>query len=185
MDPMAGCKLLARLLSLLDMNTGQNRDRISRHRAMSMPVGRELRCARRGISQLQAIVGVVVVVLLVVAVVALVTMDTTGRKGSGRGGRFAYELSPLMRTDPALIRYDEVLAFETGLESPRAIAVNMKGDVLVAGDTAVCVYAPDGALRRKMTLDESPRCLTVAADDTLYVGMMDHVEVIHHTYVER
>lgn len=96
--------------------------------------------------------------------------------------RFNYDLGDYKKTDPAWVRYRETGSFRVPLEDPRAIAVGPNDRVYVAGDREIVVFDPQGAKAAQVDLDDSPRCLTVAAgrdapDGLIYVGMKEHVEV--------
>ena len=58
----------------------------------------------------------------------------------------------------------------------RAIAVGPENRVYVAGDKAILAFDASGSKQSQIELDDSPRCLTVAAG-LVYVGMTEHVEV--------
>jgi len=120
-----------------------------------------------------------VVAALVVGVVAVVRFDATGRSGSGLSAEFTYDLSRLAAVDPSLILYAQMGApLDTGFRQARAIAVDAKGRVYVAGDRAVGVFSPTGSPEKLIELSGEPRCLTIAEDGKIYVGVGDHVEVL-------
>ncbi len=50
------------------------------------------------------LIGVLIALAVVIAVVALVRLDTTGKKGSGLGKEYLYELDA--KIDPNLILYE-------------------------------------------------------------------------------
>ncbi len=55
--------------------------------------------------------------------------------------------------------------------------MDSKGSVYVAGDKAIRIFAQSGDRLSEIKLDDTPRCLTVTADGTIYAGMKDHVEL--------
>jgi len=117
-----------------------------------------------------------VVIGLVVAAAAAVTIYTTVRLNVT--GPPLREKRP-DKTDPALLKYREAGQFVTGLEKVRAIAVGPRPDELiyVAGDNVVRVFNRAGEQRAEIGTPSRVRCLAVADDGTLYLGMKDHVEV--------
>lgn len=123
------------------------------------------------------LVGAIVVLAAVVAVVAVLSTDTTGRKGSGLGEEFTYDLSKLRKIDPRLVGYEEADGIELGLDEPRGLALGTDGRILAAGDRKILVFDKGGAQLSEVKLTGSPQCLAVASDGTLYVAMLDHVEV--------
>lgn len=121
---------------------------------------------------------VVVIVAAVAGMVAVLQLDTTGRSGSGLSDAFSYDLTELARVDPNLILYEEVdRPLSTGFSQSRAIALDADGQILVAGDKAIRVFSNSGSLQRIIEVTGEPRCLTVAGDGKMYVGVEDHVEV--------
>jgi len=122
--------------------------------------------------------GVLIGLSVIGAIVAVVRLDTTGKKGSGLGKEFEYDVKELTRIDPNLILYEESAeAIKTGFANTHGIAVDSKGLVYVAGDKAIRIFAQSGKQLSEIKLDDMPRCLTVTADGTIYAGMKDHVEV--------
>lgn len=127
---------------------------------------------------IKIVIGVLIVLAVVVAVVAIVKLDVVGSKGGGLGKEFKYEVDELARIDPNLIIYEESAEpIETGFAKTYGVAVDSKGSVYVAGDKAVRIFAQGGNLLGEIKLDDTPRCLTVTNDSTLYIGMKEHVEV--------
>jgi sugar lactone lactonase YvrE len=129
--------------------------------------------------------GIVVVVLAAIAVglLAVTWIDRSGDGGSGLSDDFEYQIAAYKSVDPALIGYDQVADISPGLKQARAVAVGGDDRVYVAGDEKICVFEPDGTLRREIPLGGPPRCLAVAGPQhaepgRVYVGIGDHVEVL-------
>ena len=126
------------------------------------------------------VVGVLVVAAAVIAVVAVVRLDTTGEKGSGLSGEYAYNLSELAKVDPNLILYEQAgPPVSTGFKQSRAIALDAKGRMYVAGDRAIRVFSSTGNSERTIELSGEPQCLTVVQDGGIYVGLKDHIQVLN------
>ena len=122
--------------------------------------------------------GVLVGLAVIIAIVALVQLDTTGEKGSGLGKEFVYDIVELGKVDPNLIIYEESEeAISTGFSNSNGIAVDSAGAIYVAGDKAIRAFSKSGAFISEIKLTAAPKCLTVADDGKIYVGMKDHVEV--------
>ena len=131
---------------------------------------------RLGKTNIKILVGVLVAIA--VAVVAIVRLDTTGKKGSGLGEEFIYDLGDLANIDPNLILYKESApAIDTGFTNSRAIAVDSNGSIYVAGDKAIRKFAESGNLLGETKLADMPRCLAIDGDSKIYIGMKDHVQV--------
>ena len=125
----------------------------------------------------KAFVGVLIAVAVVVAIVAVVRLDTTGKRGSGLGREFVYDVEDLAKIDPNLILYEETGAIGTGFKAARGIAVGFDEHVYVAGDKAVRKFAESGNLLGETKLADMPRCLTVTDDGKIYIGFKKHLEI--------
>ena len=132
---------------------------------------------RTGITNIEILVGVLIVLAIIIGTVAVVRLDTTGEKGSGLGKEFIYDVKDLGKIDPNLILYEETGAIGTGFKVARGIAVGFDGHVYVAGDKAIRLLDKNGNLLNEINLDDAPRCLAVADDGRIYLGMTEHVEV--------
>jgi hypothetical protein len=135
---------------------------------------------RLGTTNIKILIGVLIALAIVIAVVALVRLDTTGKKGSGLGKEYLYEIDA--KIDPNLIIYEQLgEAISTGLKASTSIAVGPGGRVYVAGDNVIRVFneGPNSNFSSfgQIELPCAPRCLTVADDGKFYIGTKDHVEV--------
>jgi len=121
---------------------------------------------------------IAVFVAIVISVLAIVKLDTTGKKGSGLGKEFTYDLTDLGKIDPNLILYEESApAIVTGFSVSHGIAVAPDDSIYVAGDKAIRKFSESGNSLSEIILVDMPRCLTIADDGKIYVGMKDHVEI--------
>jgi hypothetical protein len=141
-------------------------------------------CFRRGLRKTNVKIFVVLLIVLaiVIAFFALVQLDTTGKKGKTLGKEFVYDVGDLAKVDPNLILYEEsAQPINTGFVSSRGIAVDSHGSIYVVGDKAIRIFADSGDLpltkRSGVKLADAPRCLAVADDGNIYVGVKGHVEV--------
>ena len=127
-------------------------------------------------------VAVVLGVALVIAGgIALYRLDTTGERGNGLGDAFNYSLDRWQRTDPRLIGYRPELKILTHFAEARGVAVGPDDAIYVVGDRVVQVFDPAGHPVRAIESEAEPRCLAVASDGDLFVGLKDHVEVLDET----
>jgi len=123
------------------------------------------------------LVGLLVAAAVVVGIVSVVKLDVAGNRGSGLGKEFTYDIAKLAHVDPNLIVYEESAEpISTGFTAAKAIAISAEGSVYVAGDGSVRKFAASGALLDEINLGQTPGCLAVAADGTIFVGLRDHVE---------
>jgi hypothetical protein len=127
-------------------------------------------------------VGVLITLAVVIAIFALVRFGLTGQEGE----EFVYDVSKLAKIDPNLILYEESgQPISTGFTNSRGIAVDppdvrrvdSKGLIYVAGDKAIRVFGEDGNLLSEIKLADMPRCLTVADDGKIYIGMKNYIEI--------
>ncbi len=135
---------------------------------------------RLGTMGTRILIGVLIGLAVVIAMIAVVRLDTTGKKGSGLGKEYLYEIDA--KIDPNLIIYEEAgSAISTGLKASTTIAVGPGGRVYVAGDEVIRVFneGPNSnfSFFGQIELPCAPRCLTVADDGKFYIGTKDHVEV--------
>ena len=77
---------------------------------------------------------------------------------------------PAAKVDPALLKWRQVRAFETGLSRPCALAVAGKS-IYVAGDRVLATFAPDGKRISRFGLPGDPSCLAVGRGNRILVGM--------------
>ncbi len=133
---------------------------------------------RLGMGSIKTLVGLLVGLAVIVAIIAVVQLDTTGKKGSGLGEEFVYDINDLTKIDPNLILYEEsAQRISTAFNTARAIAVGPEHRIYIAGDQAIRVFAESGNLLSEIKLAAAPGCLTVAGDDKIYIGLKDHVAV--------
>ena len=92
-----------------------------------------------------------------------------------RGRRPGIDLEKFTSIDPDLIQYQESFKRSLALHSPRGIAVDGQDRILIAGDRRIQILDSEGAILDQIELPESPRCLTVDEEGTLYVGFRDRV----------
>ncbi len=119
-------------------------------------------------------VGVLITLAVVIAIFALVRFGLTGQEGE----EFIYDVSKLAKIDPNLILYEESgQPISTGFTNSCGIAVDSKGLIYVAGDKAIRIFGEDGNLLSEIKLTDMPRCLTVADDGKICIGMKNHIEV--------
>jgi len=122
-------------------------------------------------------IGVLAAFAVALMAVSMWEMDRTGEKGSGLGKEFDYNLDKLRKIDPKLIDYVEVEGIDPNFQKVGGITVGSKDRIYVAGDRAVRIFSKAGKRLSELKLAAEPRCLAVAGDGTVYIGMKDHVEV--------
>ena len=98
------------------------------------------------------------------------------QKSSGLGPEYQYDLTELLKVDPALLHYDESARVPTGMQEPRGVALAPDGRLLVAGDRAVRTFDAAGKAAGEFATEGLPHCLAVGPAGTIFVAMKDHVE---------
>jgi len=121
---------------------------------------------------------VLVSVAFIVAIFALSRLDITGEAGSGLSKEFIYDINSIAKIDPNLILYEQSTEpIRTGFANSRGLTVDSGGSIYIAGDKAIRIFAQIGELLNEIKVTDTPRCLALATDGRIYVGMKDHVEV--------
>lgn len=132
---------------------------------------------RKGVPIVNILIGLVIAGAIGAAVWAVLHGDHTGEEHRGVGRDLLYDQSEIRKVDPSLIRYRPTARWPTLFKAARGLAVGPQDRVYVAGDTGVRVFEPDGKQVAEFETGSEPGCLAVAADGTVFVGMVDHVEV--------
>ena len=97
--------------------------------------------------------------------------------GSATANPFAYDVDRLARIDPKLLIYEQV-AVLSGLRSePRRVAVGPRDRLYVATKEGVDIIDGQGVRQGELATTAPARCVAVAEDETVYVGLRTHVEV--------
>ena len=131
-----------------------------------------------GIAKSDIAVGLVVTIAVIAGITALLRFDISGQKGSGLEKEFVYNIDDLIKIDPALILY--ALASEpinTGFNQSYSIATDSNGNIYTAGDKAIRLFDSSGNFKEEIKLDNPPRCLTVAENAKIYIGMNNYIQV--------
>jgi len=131
-----------------------------------------------GMTKTEVLVGLIVAVCVFTGIIVLVRFDITGKKGSGLAKEFVYDIEDRIKIDPNLILYAESSKpITTGFSISHGIATDSNGIIYAAGDEAVRLFDGNGNLRGEIELGDTARCLTVAEDDKVYIGMKNYVRV--------
>ena len=132
---------------------------------------------RKGVPMDKLLIGLVIAGALGAAVWAVLHGEHTGEEHRGVGRDLLYDQSEIRKVDPSLIRYRPTARWPTLFKTARGLAVGPQDRVYVAGDAGVRIFEPDGKRVAEFETGGEPECLAVAADGTVFVGMVDHLEV--------
>jgi hypothetical protein len=95
------------------------------------------------------------------------------------GKEFTYDISHLQKTDPQQLLYGAAARWPTQLKELRAVATTTDQEFWAGGDAQVIRLNRNGDRLRAISLPGQVRCLAVAPDRTLYVGLPDRVCVLN------
>jgi hypothetical protein len=96
---------------------------------------------------------------------------------TGTANPFAHDVSRLSKTDPKLIAYEEAARWKSPHPEPKRIAAGPGDTLYVCAGSYVTAMSREGARGMEIPLSEAARCVAVAEDRTIFVGLRDHVEV--------
>lgn len=114
------------------------------------------------------------------ATLAILSAIATQRgQGAQKGSAnpFAYDISRLQKTDPKLIAYDETARWKAPHPEARRLAIGHDDALYVCSGNYVTAMNKAGDQGAEIALAEPPRCVAVARDGSIYVGLRDHIEV--------
>ncbi len=123
---------------------------------------------------------IVIYIIIVGTVVIWLTYNHASKRSatSPSGSAYDDQIRLLGKTNPSQVGYTELKQIPTGLAEPRNIALDNKGNLYVAGDYSIKVFAPQGNPLRDIATSGQPYCLSVDQNGDIYVGMKAHVEVL-------
>jgi hypothetical protein len=101
-----------------------------------------------------------------------------GAQAGSQPNPFAFDLGKVSKTDPKLVRYEEIRRFAALTPEPRRITTGSDGNLYIAGGQQVTVLSPDGQHLKDFTIDGPVGCVAAASDGTFFAGVRDHVEVL-------
>ncbi len=105
--------------------------------------------------------------------------SSRGAGGSSSANSFAYDIERLAITDPKLVKYEQIRKFSGLRAEPRRIAIGPQDRVYIATKNGVDILDGQGSKLGEVALTSPARCLAVAEDGTLYVGLRTHIEVLN------
>jgi hypothetical protein len=133
------------------------------------------------LSKTNFLIGIVITVAIVIALVIILRTAMTTDKKTTIGNIFIYNIKEFSKTDPNLIKYKEISKIKTGLQNPYAITTDSSDHIYVTGDKSIKIFDAQGNVLSEIKLNDSPQCLTIAGDGSIYIGMKEHIEVYNPT----
>lgn len=108
---------------------------------------------------------------------ALAALGQAAAAADSSGNPFAYDVDRLNHVDPELIKYEQVARFSSSGQEPRRLAVGPGDKLYVAGSAGVTILDKSGTKLDQINTTSAARCVAVAAEQTVYVGLRSHIEV--------
>lgn len=81
--------------------------------------------------------------------------------------------------DSTLLTWTELASVPTGMDEPRALALDPNGDLFVAGDSEVRRFDSGGALLARFDVPDEPRAIAVGPDGRMYVASMETLRIFN------
>ena len=109
--------------------------------------------------------------------VALHSFEGRAKAAATAPNPWAYDDSAFRHTDPKLIGYAEIRRFRSARSSPRCLCLDEGDKLFIGAGNYITPYDPTGAQLFEFKVSGEARCLAMANDGLLHVGLRDHVEV--------
>ncbi len=100
------------------------------------------------------------------------------------GPEFTYDVARFQKSDPALVRYEEVSRFPVGLERGRNIAAGPDGSIFVAGTGGIRKFSPSGELTVTIPLDQPVYAVALRPSGEILAGQAGKITVFDPTGAE-
>ena len=98
-------------------------------------------------------------------------------KSKALGDEFTYDVARFQKSDPALVRYEEVARFPVGLERARNIAAGADGSIFVAGAGGIRKFSAEGEALLSIPLEEPVYSVALRASGEILAGQEGKVTV--------
>ena len=95
---------------------------------------------------------------------------------------FAYRVDHLAKTDPKLVRFEQVQAWKCTLSRPRQVAIGSGDRFYVANGKGIGVLGADGALVTEIATRGPVRCLAIGRDGSVFAGLRSSVEIFDASF---
>jgi len=115
-----------------------------------------------------------------VGTMAILNVITDQRADAGETtpkNPFAYDVSPLQKTDPKLLGYEERSRLKAPHAEARRIAIGANDTLYVCSGNYLTALTLGGERVLEIAASEPTRCCSVAKDGTIYLGLRNHIEV--------
>ena len=114
-----------------------------------------------------------------IPVVAVGSQFACGSKSGEKENPYEYDLTDFKKIDPKWLTYEEQIPIPLPFELPHALTIDASDRLLVSGDKELLILDTEGQTVHRFNVDRPAKCLAVSADDMVYSGMTDHIEVFN------
>jgi hypothetical protein len=97
------------------------------------------------------------------------------------GDEFTYDVSRFQKSDPALVRYEEISRFTAGLERARNIAAGADGSIFVCGTGGIRKFTADGQHALTIPMDEPVHSIALRPNGEILAGQRENITVCDST----
>ncbi len=113
----------------------------------------------------------------VVCVIAWQRSRGVGGDREGLGKSFDFDLQQHMKVDPALLIYREADPIAVDRQEVTALATGPADRIYVGGDRSILLFDAGGEALKTIPLADTPQCIAVDADGTVFVGIGNQIAV--------
>jgi sugar lactone lactonase YvrE len=93
----------------------------------------------------------------------------------GTDNPYEYNLGELTKIPAEKIGYAKTGFIATGMENPKAMAIDGQDTLYVSGDARITVFGPQGGKESSFRLPENASCIAVDGSGTLYAGFRNGI----------
>lgn len=111
------------------------------------------------------------------AILGSIASQRAEAQPKGTKNPFAYDVSHLQPTDPALITHIETARWKSPHPEAKRLAMDAQGTLHVCSGNYLAALNASGARGLEIAAAEPTRCGAIAEDGTIYLGLRDHIEV--------
>jgi len=94
------------------------------------------------------------------------------------GDEFTYDVARFQKSDPALLRYDELVRFGSGLERARALAVAPDAAIFVGGTGGIRKFSAKGEPALTIPLEKPVYAIALRPSGEILVGQLGKLAVL-------
>ncbi|MBI9059473.1 MAG: hypothetical protein JEZ01_17045 [Labilibaculum sp.] len=116
-------------------------------------------------------------VVLLLVVVGFMAKDLFVSKNTTKENVYEYDLKELRKVDPSKISHEEVKQIKIQAKELHGIAIDSKDQIYVSTDEAILILNAKGEKINSLKVRGEARCLTIADNGNVLVGMRNRVDI--------